>query len=38
MTSTLRSALARVGETATAVGARLNPAPPAPGLRAVRDA
>jgi UDP-glucose 4-epimerase len=37
-TSTLRSALARISDTATAVGERLNPAPPAPGLRAVRDA
>ena len=37
-TQQLRSVLARVGDTATAVGERLNPAPPSPGLRAVRDA
>jgi UDP-glucose 4-epimerase len=30
--------LERAGDTATAVGRRLRPAPPAPGLRAVRDA
>ena len=32
------SVLERVGDTASAVGERLRPAPPAPGLRAVRDA
>jgi len=37
-TSQVRSVLARVGDTATAVGERFSPAPPAPGLRAVRDA
>jgi len=37
-TSGVRSALARVGDTATAVGRRVRPAPPTPGLRAVRDA
>jgi UDP-glucose 4-epimerase len=37
-TSGVRSALARVGDTATAVGRRVRPAPPIPGLRAVRDA
>jgi UDP-glucose 4-epimerase len=34
----LRAALSQVGATAAALGERLNPAPPAPGLRAVRDA
>jgi UDP-glucose 4-epimerase len=38
VTSRLRSAVERVGDTADAVGARLRPSPPAPGLRAVRDA
>jgi UDP-glucose 4-epimerase len=38
VTSRLRSAVERVGDTADAVGAKLRPAPPAPGLRAVRDA
>jgi UDP-glucose 4-epimerase len=37
-TAQARSVVSRVGDTATAVGERLNPAPPAPGLRAVRDA
>jgi UDP-glucose 4-epimerase len=37
-TSKIRSVLARVGDTASAVGERLRPPPPAPGLRAVRDA
>jgi UDP-glucose 4-epimerase len=37
-TGRARSVLERVGETATAVRGRLRPAPPAPGLRAVRDA
>jgi UDP-glucose 4-epimerase len=34
----LRSALFRVGGVAGSVGARLRPAPTAPGLRAVQDA
>jgi UDP-glucose 4-epimerase len=38
VTSRLRSAVERLGDTADAVGERLRPAPPAPGLRAVRDA
>jgi UDP-glucose 4-epimerase len=38
VTSRVRSAVERVGDTADAVGDRLRPAPPAPGLRAVRDA
>jgi len=38
VTSRLRGAVERVGEAADAVGERLRPAPPAPGLRAVRDA
>jgi UDP-glucose 4-epimerase len=38
VTAQARSLLARVGDTAAAVGERLTPAPPAPGLRAVRDA
>jgi UDP-glucose 4-epimerase len=38
LTDRARSMLARVGDTAAAVGDRLHPAPPAPGLRAVRDA
>ena len=33
-----RGVVSRVGHTAGAVGERLRPAPPAPGLRAVRDA
>jgi UDP-glucose 4-epimerase len=37
-TSGVRSALERVGDTASTVGRRLRPSPPAPGLRAVRDA
>jgi UDP-glucose 4-epimerase len=37
-TARARSVLERAGDTATAVGRRLRPAPPAPGLRAVRDA
>jgi UDP-glucose 4-epimerase len=38
VTSRVRSVLEQAGDTATAVGERLRPAPPAPGLRAVRDA
>ena len=38
VTSRLRGAVERVGDAADAVGERLRPAPPAPGLRAVRDA
>jgi UDP-glucose 4-epimerase len=34
----LRSVLARVGDTASAVGERLHPSPPPPGLRAVPHA
>jgi len=34
----VRGLIARVGHTAGAVGERLRPSPPAPGLRAVRDA
>jgi UDP-glucose 4-epimerase len=37
-TSRVRSVLETVGGAATAIGERLRPAPPAPGLRAVRDA
>jgi UDP-glucose 4-epimerase len=37
-TARVKGVLARAGDTATAVGDRLRPAPPAPGLRAVRDA
>jgi UDP-glucose 4-epimerase len=37
-TSRARDVLERAGGAATAVGERLRPAPPAPGLRAVRDA
>ena len=37
-TSRVRDVLERAGGAATAVGERLRPAPPAPGLRAVRDA
>jgi UDP-glucose 4-epimerase len=37
-TAGVRGALERAGDTATAVGDRLRPAPPVPGLRAVRDA
>jgi len=36
--SRVRSVLQRAADTASAVGERLRPAPPAPGLRAVRDA
>ena len=36
--SRLRSVLTRAGDTAAAVGQRLSPTPPAPGLRAVHDA
>jgi UDP-glucose 4-epimerase len=36
--SRLRAVLGRAGEAATALGERWKPAPPAPGLRAVRDA
>jgi UDP-glucose 4-epimerase len=38
VSSRARSLLERVGDTAAAVGDRLHPTPPAPGLRAVRDA
>jgi UDP-glucose 4-epimerase len=38
LTGTARRLVQRVGDTADAVGDRLRPAPPAPGLRAVRDA
>jgi UDP-glucose 4-epimerase len=38
LTDRARSMLERVGSTAAAVGDRLHPTPPAPGLRAVRDA
>jgi UDP-glucose 4-epimerase len=37
-TSRVRSVLDRVADVTTAVGNRLHPAPPNPGLRAVRDA
>jgi UDP-glucose 4-epimerase len=37
-TSRVRSVLERAGDTVSAVGDRLRPAPPAPGLRAVQDA
>jgi UDP-glucose 4-epimerase len=38
MTGRARGLLGRVAETVTAVGERLHPTPPSPGLRAVRDA
>jgi UDP-glucose 4-epimerase len=38
VTGGLRSAVAQVGNTATAVERRFRPVPPSPGLRAVRDA
>jgi UDP-glucose 4-epimerase len=38
VTSRAQSVLSRAGELASAVGERLRPTPPAPGLRAVRDA
>jgi UDP-glucose 4-epimerase len=38
VTSRAQSLVARVGATAGAVGERLRPTPPTPGLRAVRDA
>jgi UDP-glucose 4-epimerase len=38
VTSRVRSALEHAGDTASAVGERLRPPPPSPGLRAVRDA
>jgi UDP-glucose 4-epimerase len=38
VTSRAQSLVARVGATAGTVGERLRPTPPAPGLRAVRDA
>jgi UDP-glucose 4-epimerase len=38
VTSRVRSVLEQAGDTASAVGDRLRPTPPAPGLRAVRDA
>ena len=37
-TNRLLGVVGRVGDGAAAVGDRLRPAPPAPGLRAVRDA
>jgi UDP-glucose 4-epimerase len=37
-TDRVRGLIDRVGSTADAVGDRFRPAPPAPGLRAVRDA
>ena len=38
VTTRAQDLVARVGSAAGAVGERLWPAPPAPGLRAVRDA
>ncbi|MCW2636161.1 MAG: galE2 [Blastococcus sp.] len=38
VTSRVRAVVERVGDTADSVGERLRPTPPAPGLRAVRDA
>jgi UDP-glucose 4-epimerase len=38
LTSRARAVLSRAGDAATAVGDRVRPAPPPPGLRAVRDA
>jgi UDP-glucose 4-epimerase len=38
VTARARGVLQRAADAATAVGERLNPTPPAPGLRAVRDA
>jgi UDP-glucose 4-epimerase len=38
VTSRARGLVRRVGDTADAVGDRLRPPPPTPGLRAVRDA
>jgi UDP-glucose 4-epimerase len=38
ITSRARGVVQRVGDTADAVGDRLRPTPPSPGLRAVRDA
>ena len=38
VTGRVRGVLETVGSAATAVGERLRPAPPTPGLRAVRDA
>jgi UDP-glucose 4-epimerase len=38
VTSRVRAVVERVGDTADSVGERLRPSPPAPGLRAVRDA
>ena len=38
VTGRARGILQRAADAATAVGERLNPTPPAPGLRAVRDA
>jgi UDP-glucose 4-epimerase len=38
VTARVRTVVERVGDTAGVVGERLRPAPPAPGLRAVRDA
>jgi UDP-glucose 4-epimerase len=37
-TTRVRSVLERAGDAASAVGERLRPTPPAPGLRAVQDA
>ena len=38
VSSRVRSVLEHAGDTASALGERLRPPPPAPGLRAVRDA
>jgi UDP-glucose 4-epimerase len=38
VTGRVEDLVGRVGHTAASVGERLRPAPPAPGLRAVRDA
>jgi UDP-glucose 4-epimerase len=37
-TSRIQSVLARATDAASAIGERLRPTPPAPGLRAVSDA
>jgi UDP-glucose 4-epimerase len=37
-TARVRTVLERAGDTVSAVGERLRPTPPSPGLRAVRDA
>jgi UDP-glucose 4-epimerase len=38
VTGRAQNLVARIGATAGTVGERLRPAPPSPGLRAVRDA